>query len=63
VLRFPFAHLRGEVLLGRALEAKGDRAGACAAYASVVRRWGGAKPRSVTAEDAAARASALKCNG
>lgn len=48
--------------LGRALEATGDREGACAAYQRVVDRWGDAAPRSVTADDARARRAALACD-
>jgi serine/threonine-protein kinase len=47
--------------LGEALEAKGDKDGACAAYAAVLARWGHAKPRSVTADAARARAKKLGC--
>ena len=60
-LHFPFAHTRAIAMLGDALEATGDRAGACAAYGRVVARWGGAKPRSVTAEGASKKARALGC--
>jgi serine/threonine-protein kinase len=61
LVRFPVAATRARLWLGEAREAKGDRAGACADYAAVVRRWGGAKPRSVTAEEASRRAAALGC--
>jgi eukaryotic-like serine/threonine-protein kinase len=47
--------------LGQALEQKGDKEGACAAYAKVVDRWGDSKPRSVTADKAKTRARALGC--
>ena len=47
--------------IGLALEQKGDKEGACAAYASVLDRLGNAKPRSVTAEKAKAHAKALGC--
>ena len=47
--------------LGRALELKGDVTGACNSYQRVLARWGKAKPRSVSAEAARARAAALKC--
>jgi serine/threonine protein kinase/tetratricopeptide (TPR) repeat protein len=57
----PIAHTRAEFELGTALEAKGDHAGACAAYAAVLARWGHAKPRSVTADNARSRARALAC--
>jgi serine/threonine-protein kinase len=49
------------LVLGRALEQSGDRAGACDAYAAVLARWGHAKPRSVTADEARARATKLGC--
>jgi tetratricopeptide (TPR) repeat protein len=45
--------------LGLALEHTGDRVGAREAYGSVVQRWGGAKPRSVTSEAARARLKAV----
>jgi eukaryotic-like serine/threonine-protein kinase len=61
VLRDVLAHTRGLLFLGQALEAKGDTAGACAAYGRVVDRWGNAKPRSITAEKAKARTAALRC--
>lgn len=57
-LRFVQAH----GLLGRALEALGDRDGACAAYAAVLDRWGQAAPRSRTASAAMARWQALACD-
>ena len=52
---------RGWLDLGAALEAKGDRLGACDSYRVVLDRWGKAKPRSVTAEKARARSTALAC--
>ncbi len=54
-------HVRAELNLGRALELKGDRAGACEAYGKVLAQWGHAKPRSVTADEARARSKALRC--
>jgi serine/threonine-protein kinase len=57
VVGFMHAHL----WLGQALEAKGDKAGACGAYAVILDRWKKAKPRSVTLERAAERARALGC--
>src|SRR5205823_6022746 len=57
----PFVHTRAHAWLGEALKAKGDRAGACAAYAVVLARWGSAKPPSVTAQKARSRAAALGC--
>jgi eukaryotic-like serine/threonine-protein kinase len=47
--------------LGQALEQKGDKAGACAAYRIVLEQWGNASPRSVTALTARAREKALGC--
>jgi tetratricopeptide (TPR) repeat protein len=47
-------------LLGEALQERGDTAGACAAYARVLARWGGAKS-SVTAAKARTRAAGLGC--
>jgi eukaryotic-like serine/threonine-protein kinase len=57
----PFAHTRAYADLGRALESRGDKSGACDAYASVLARWGHATPHSVTAIAAAARSHALGC--
>ncbi len=57
----PVAHTRAAAYLGRALEALGDKEGACAAYAVVLSRWGNAKPRSTTASAARARSQALRC--
>jgi eukaryotic-like serine/threonine-protein kinase len=56
---FPIAHTRAELELGKALEAKRDTAGACAAYRVVLDRWGAV--RSATAELARSRARALAC--
>jgi hypothetical protein len=47
--------------LGKALEARGDAAAACAEYRRVVDRWGAAKPPSRTAAKASARLAALRC--
>jgi serine/threonine-protein kinase len=58
---YPFENTRAHFALGQALETNQDTAGACAAYAVVVRRWGQARPRSVTGERARARMAALKC--
>jgi eukaryotic-like serine/threonine-protein kinase len=57
----PFAHTHAMLNVGRALESKGDHAGACEAYGKVLARWGHAKPRSVTADKARERAKALGC--
>jgi serine/threonine-protein kinase len=59
---FDVDRVRARLGLGLALEEKHDVPGACASYAAVVAQWGGAKPRSVTAEAAKARIKALGCN-
>jgi serine/threonine-protein kinase len=63
LLEDPFAHLHAQLDLGRALEGTGDVAGACEQYGAVLARWGHAKPRSVTADEARARAKSLGCAG
>ncbi len=60
-LKHPIEQTRAELVLGQALAASGDRTGACAALAVVLARWGHAKPRSVTAEQALAFARTLQC--
>jgi len=55
--------VRARLGLGQALESTGDTKGACASYAAVLRQWGAAKPRSVTAEAAGRRSAALGCAG
>ncbi len=55
------SHLLAAEMLGEALEQKGDRPGACDAYAEVLARWGHAKPRSVTADKARERSKAIGC--
>ena len=60
-LEKPFLHTEAQLQLGQALEATGDRAGACAAYRAVIQRWGQARPPSATASSALARAGALAC--
>jgi serine/threonine-protein kinase len=60
-LAFPIEHTRSHYFLGLAREQKDDKEGACKAYAVVRERWGGAKPRSVTAEKALGRMKALGC--
>jgi serine/threonine-protein kinase len=60
-LHFPFESMRARFLLAQAREARGDQAGACRDYQSIVARWGQAKPHSVTAEKAAARLATLSC--
>ena len=54
-------HMHAQLLLGEALEARGDKGGACHAYGVVQSRWKEAKPRSVTLEKAKERAHALGC--
>jgi serine/threonine-protein kinase len=56
-----FFAMRTHARLGQALEAKGDKPGACEAYAFVVDHWKNAKPRSVTLELARSRSAALGC--
>jgi len=53
---------RTSLLYGRALEERGDRAGACEVYRTLAARWGEARPRSITAEEARRRAAALRCD-
>jgi serine/threonine-protein kinase len=57
----PVDHVRTSRDLGLALEREGDREGACVAFAHVLRRWGKATPRSLTAEAVRARVEALGC--
>lgn len=52
---------RANLLLGKAREQLGDQDGACAAYQKVLDRWGDAKPRSVSADDARAHMKKLAC--
>jgi serine/threonine protein kinase/tetratricopeptide (TPR) repeat protein len=54
----PLLQVRASYFLGLALEARGDREGATAAYRQVIDRWGQAKT-SRTAERARARLTAL----
>ena len=61
VLADSIANTRGWRDLGAALETRGDHAGACQAYGVVLSRWGHARPRSLTAEDARTRSRALGC--
>jgi len=56
------ALVRAHLQLAQTYEAKGDVGRACGEYGWVVARWGGAKPRSVTAETAAKRARAAGCD-
>jgi eukaryotic-like serine/threonine-protein kinase len=61
VLDEPIGYQHAWQDLGAALRATGDTAGACAAYGEVLARWGRAKPKSVTADDARAARKALGC--
>jgi eukaryotic-like serine/threonine-protein kinase len=54
-----FLHTR--LYLGIALEAKGDRTGACQAFRVIQDRWKTAKPRSMTLDEARQRSKALGC--
>jgi hypothetical protein len=60
-LMAPLVHTRATFYLGQALEAEGDRDGACTAYSSVLARWGNAKPASITAAKARERSRNLRC--
>jgi hypothetical protein len=60
VLDHPIEHARTEAMLGAALEKQGDTAGACAAYASLARRWSAAHA-SVTLRTTRTRLAALHC--
>jgi eukaryotic-like serine/threonine-protein kinase len=60
-LTHPVEHVRIHLALGQAREREGDKEGACSAYGLVLRRWGAAKPRSITADVARERAKALGC--
>ena len=62
-LDHPLTQTAAHLHLGTALEARGDRPAACAAYRTVLERWGSAKPRSVSADAARARSRALGCGG
>jgi hypothetical protein len=53
--------IRSDLIYGHALEKRGDRAGACTVYRSILHRWGGDKPRSVTADAARSRIATLAC--
>jgi tetratricopeptide (TPR) repeat protein len=56
----PILQTRSFYFLGLALEGKGDLAAARTAYQTVVDRWGNAKPKSRTAEEAKKRLKALE---
>jgi eukaryotic-like serine/threonine-protein kinase len=57
---FTIDHMASRAHLGMALEATGDKEGACGAYQSVLSRWGGMK-ESTTAREVARRAKVLGC--
>jgi tetratricopeptide (TPR) repeat protein len=61
-LSMPIEHTQLSFYLGQALETKGDTAGACAAYKTVLDRWSGAKPRSITLEKSRSRYMSLVCD-
>lgn len=61
VLNDAIIHRRSLLWIGQAHEAAGDTTRACSAYGALVRLWGGARPRSVSAEAARARVRALRC--
>ncbi|WP_394833435.1 protein kinase [Pendulispora rubella] len=54
-------HVQAHLWLGAAKEKASDIPGACDAYRFVLQRWGAARPRSVTADEAARRSRALRC--
>jgi serine/threonine-protein kinase len=53
--------VRDHLYLGELDEQAGNKPSACAHYAVVLSRWGHAKPRSVTADEARAHATKLGC--
>jgi eukaryotic-like serine/threonine-protein kinase len=53
--------MRSDLLYGDLLAKRGDRASACNAYRSILVRWGDARPRSVTADQARSKSGALGC--
>src|SRR5262249_36915125 len=59
----PLDHSHALLDLGLALEEAGRTSEACDAYARLVKRWGAAKPTSVSASTAKAHARALHCRG
>jgi serine/threonine protein kinase/tetratricopeptide (TPR) repeat protein len=61
LLQFPMEHTHGSAWLGLSRAQQGDQAAACSAYRTVVERWGGARPKSVTAEKVKERMKALGC--
>jgi serine/threonine-protein kinase len=63
LLDLSWERMRSAMILGSLREKGGDRKLACKAYDIVLRAWGAARPRSITAEAARARAKALHCDG
>jgi hypothetical protein len=61
-LQEPWAFVQSQLELGQALEAVSDVKSACAAYSDVLMRWGSALPRSMSADLARKRMSALNCS-
>jgi len=55
--------VRTHLYLGELDEQKGDKVAACGHFAKVLERWGHAKPRSVTADEARVHAKGLGCEG
>ena len=55
----PFEWMRAHLALAKVLEADGDKPEARALYKVIVDTWGGAKPRSVAADEARSRLLAL----
>ncbi len=53
--------LTEHLMRGRLDEEAGDKVSACKHYATILDRWGHAKPRSITAEEARAHAAKLGC--
>jgi eukaryotic-like serine/threonine-protein kinase len=53
--------VHSHLYLGELDEQAGNKPSACAHYAKVLERWGHAKPRSVTADEAREHAKALGC--
>ncbi len=57
----PIDHVHASLLLGRAREKAADRATACVAYGEVASRWGAAKPRSISGDEAKIAMARLAC--
>jgi serine/threonine-protein kinase len=53
--------MKEQLYRGRLDEESGNTPSACAHYAKILERWGHAKPRSVTADEARAHATKLGC--